>query len=252
MSESDLICQSYLIRYVLPLFIIIICWKYFGKYIQFSKFHDKIVAYVTNRIALSLNKSKYVSTLKEDLFQPLHYLSKTESKLKIVEIGAGSGANFKYYPDNSEIICVEPNGCFNPYFRENLPKRLQDKVKFVIGRAEDMGKIKTGSVDAVVCTLVLCSVDDQAQSLAEIKRILKPGRNFYFFEHVAAPSGLSKLCQYLIKGLWWRVGHCRTFSDTKQIVKEADFSSIDTKQCRVPVPIFVRFMKFGLVGTATK
>lgn len=179
MSEFDVICQTYLIHYVLPIVFIIILGLFFSKYIQFSKIHDKVVAYVTNRIALSLNKSKYVSKLKEELFKPLHYLSKTESKLKIVEIGAGSGANFKYYPDNSEIICVEPNGCFNSYFKENLPKRLQEKVKFVIGRAEDMGKIKTGSVDAVVCTLVLCSVDDQAQSLAEIKRILKPVSNQY-------------------------------------------------------------------------
>jgi SAM-dependent methyltransferase len=105
----------------------------------------------------------------------------------VLEIGPGSGVNLSYYAPDVHWIGVEPN----PYSHRYL-----HATAAALGRALDL---RTGytealpapdqSMDAVVSTLVLCSVHDLDASLAEIRRVLKPGGKYVFLEHVAAPAG---------------------------------------------------------------
>ena len=122
------------------------------------------------------------------------FREKGEIKGDVLEIGAGVGANVKYY-DPAKVTSLILN---EPCVR--MHKNLRDVVssaspallactKIIGGGAEDLKNIKTKSVDVVVCTLVLCSVADPVQVLQEVQRVLRDGGRFVFMEHVAAPKG---------------------------------------------------------------
>jgi len=102
---------------------------------------------------------------------------------RVLEIGAGTGLNLQHYPPElDEIVITEPE--------PGMMRRSEDKaakldlpVRFVEAYAERL-PFADGEFDTVVCTLVLCSVEDQDRALAEIRRVLKPDGRFIFIEHV--------------------------------------------------------------------
>lgn len=105
----------------------------------------------------------------------------------IVEIGPGSGINFRYYRPGTNVIAFEPNrGQHDRLRRRARQSGLELDVRG--GKAESLD-LDDGSVPMVVSTLVLCSVKDLVRVLDEIARVLQPGGRFVFIEHVAAPEG---------------------------------------------------------------
>lgn len=112
---------------------------------------------------------------KEDIFEKLKSSVESVGGGDILEIGAGTGANFEFFPEGSSIIALEPNPHMVPYLRENAEKFPNVQLKNIVpGFAENMDGIPDASVAAVVCTMTLCSVSDVKATLAEIKRVLKP------------------------------------------------------------------------------
>lgn len=234
-----------------------------------SRIKNTLYAFILDRLAKSLSRSRYFNNIKEEVFLPITN-NKSNDIFRIVEIGAGSGSNFKFYPDNVKITCIEPNDSFDSYLLKNCPERLKSKVEFVVASAEDMSKIKSSSVDAVVCTLVFCSIYNQQKAINEVKRILKTvkyflifllfshilfiqkGCLFYFYEHVKSSKFFEKIFQIIFKHPWWFLCECRTNSDTKTFIQRAGFSSTNIKDCRLPVPYLMFFLKPAIAGTATK
>ncbi len=83
------------------------------------------------------------------------------------------GANFELLPPNTRLTVVEPNRFFQPVFEENLKKYPSVKLdRYIIGKVEDMSEISDGSIDVVISTCVLCSVDNTEETLKEIQRVL--------------------------------------------------------------------------------
>lgn len=103
----------------------------------------------------------------------------------VLEVGAGDGANFGLLAEEVDWIGLEPNPADTEALRENAA-RWGRRREPLVARCEAI-PLPDASVDAVLSTLVLCSVDDQQKSLAEIRRVLRPGGAFVFVEHVAAP-----------------------------------------------------------------
>lgn len=132
-----------------------------------------IFAFLLNK-GLRLDNTVF-GAKKKEIFSCLHEMeSQLDRPLKLVEVGAGTGSNFEFLPKNSEIVCVEPNVYSKKYLLANAANLTGIEVKqFHLGFGEDMAFIETESVDAVVCTHVLCSVRDVDQCLKEIFRILK-------------------------------------------------------------------------------
>lgn len=122
---------------------------------------------------------RLVSTRKQTLFAGLQG--------DVLEVGPGTGANLAYLPLGIRWVGVEPNRYMQPYLQETASK-LGLRIHIREGCAEHL-PVEDGSVDAVICTLVLCSVDNPAAALREISRVLKPGGQFLFVEHVAACRG---------------------------------------------------------------
>ena len=107
-------------------------------------------------------------------------LSSRKSKLfadlpdEVVELGAGVGANFRYLKPGTAVTAIEPN----PHMHNGLRKRAGRfgiDLRIVASGAEAID-LPDDSVDAVICTLVLCTVDKPERVLAEVNRILRPGR----------------------------------------------------------------------------
>ena len=102
---------------------------------------------------------------------------------RVVEVGAGNGINFEHYPVSvTELIAVEPE----PYLRHQAEKAAVDAplpVRVMPGVAASL-ELEQDSVDVVVVCGVLCSVADQREALAEFRRVLRPGGELRFYEHV--------------------------------------------------------------------
>ena len=100
----------------------------------------------------------------------------------VLEIGPGGGANLHHMSRRVHWIGLEPN----PYFHAPLRRAAGGRGQVLTGEAERI-PLADDSVDAVVGTIVLCSVRDQRRVLAEIARVLRPGGRYVFLEHVLAP-----------------------------------------------------------------
>jgi len=118
-----------------------------------------------------------MSRRKRRLFDGLQQLkaSRGDGRLVILEIGSGSGANFQYYPDGSQIVCIERNSDFEQPLRASLQHRPGVEVsQFHVASCENMRDVASDSVDAIVSTKVLCSVSNVDRCLQEVLRVLKP------------------------------------------------------------------------------
>lgn len=111
---------------------------------------------------------------KRELFRNLGNFARTDGTLRLLEIGCGSGTNFKFYPYGCTVICTDPNPHFQKYLRMSLDanKHLTYDT-FMVASGENMKEVKDESVDVVVCTLVLCSVSNVRQVLKEVRRVLR-------------------------------------------------------------------------------
>ena len=170
-----------------------------------TKFHSKIFSILCYNMQEDYNKCS--KPFKIELFKELNDMKPGE-KISVVEIGAGPGANFKYYNRDMTIQSVEPNQHFASFFVANREKYPNLEVKDLkIGYGEDLAAagIESNSVDAVVVTLVLCSVQDQTKCFSEIKRVLKPGGKFFYMEHIVDDmDGTVRIAQQIFTkcGFW--------------------------------------------------
>jgi len=132
-------------------------------------------AYICSRFVDFYNHR--MGARKKRLFDGLNELKakRGDGKLVILEVGSGPGANFQFFPPGSEVICVDPNSRYESIVRNNVRKFPDVRVsQFHVGGAENLRDfVEAGSVDAVVVTLVLCTVNDIVRSLQEIIRVLK-------------------------------------------------------------------------------
>jgi SAM-dependent methyltransferase len=155
----------------------------------------------------------------------------------VVEVGAGAGANMRYYSPDARIIAVEPNLSTHRRLRQNAAKYgLHLTVRGLKGEAMDL---PSASADAVVGTLVLCSVDDPRQVVREVLRILKPGGRYIFFEHVAAVPGTPlRGVQDAINRPWgWLFDGCHLNRNTHEILLNAGFSKMDMDCFMLDIPL---------------
>ena len=172
-----------------------------------------------------------------------HWIVKRKRRLfkmvegNVLEIGPGSGTNLIYLSKKIQWSGIEPNIFFHRYIIEKANK-LGRKITLKMGRAEKLS-LADASVDAVVGTLVLCSVSEIQSVLLEIIRVLKPGGRFYFIEHVAAPSGSwLSLLQSAVRPAWqYLFDGCQSNTRTLEEIKDAGFSKVIYEEFQAPIPV---------------
>lgn len=145
---------------------------------------------------------------------------------RVVELGAGDGANFEFYPETvSEVVAIEPE----PRFRELAQQAAREaKVSVSVqpGTADAL-PLEDESADAFVASLVLCTVPDPAAALAEARRVTRPGGELRFYEHVHANrQPLRAFLEFVDRTRLWPMiaGGCHPTRDTRAAIEAAGFA----------------------------
>lgn len=149
---------------------------------------------------------------------------------RVLELGAGSGLNFPHYPATvTEVVAVEPE----PTLRASARRAAGSApvaVRVVDGLADAL-PAGDGEFDAAVASLVLCSVPDQTAALAELRRVLRPGGELRFYEHVQARTQpAAALFTFADRTFWPRLlGGCHPTRHTGDAIAAAGF---EIESCR--------------------
>ena len=147
---------------------------------------------------------------------------------QVVEVGAGNGLNFPHYPrEVTQVTAVEPE----PTLRQAALGAAADApvpIDVVAGTASALPS-DDGAFDAGVASLVLCSVPDQAEALSELRRVIRPGGELRFYEHVISNErGPARTMRLADKTFWPRIsGGCHMSRDTQAAIEAAGFEIED-------------------------
>lgn len=150
----------------------------------------------------------------------------------ILDLGAGTGANFPYYTDtDASLHAVEPD----PHMLKRARKRAEElnvDIELRPDRAESLS-YPDASFDYVIAGLVFCTIEDTEGALEEVARVLRPGGEFRFLEHVG-DDGLSRRLQETVNPLWKRcAGGCNLDRDTgERFEAHEDFETVETETFR--------------------
>jgi ubiquinone/menaquinone biosynthesis C-methylase UbiE len=148
---------------------------------------------------------------------------------RMVDVGAGNGLNFRFYPPAvTEVVAVEPE----PYLRDRAGEAARDapvRVEVIDGVADRL-PADDASFDAGIASLVLCTVPDQRAALTELFRVIRPGGELRFYEHVRADGGGLARFQDAAALVWPTLGGgCHPNRDTAAAIEAAGFS---IERCR--------------------
>jgi SAM-dependent methyltransferase len=169
---------------------------------------------------------------------------------RTVELGAGTGLNLRHYPDDlDELILTEPD----PAMRARLARRRRrgrPRARVLDASAERL-PFADETVDTVVSTLVLCTVEAPDLALREIGRVLRPGGRLLFLEHVRSESARLAYWQDRLAGAWRRFAegcHCNRATDELIRACGLELGHVQEASWRA-VPPIVRPL---ITGVATK
>jgi SAM-dependent methyltransferase len=145
---------------------------------------------------------------------------------EVLEIGAGTGRNLPLYRTATRVVALEPG----PGMRARATQAVraaQVAVEVVDGTAEDL-PFPDAAFDTVVASLVLCTVPDLAQTLAEAHRVLRPGGTLRFYQHVRAGDPRLARWQDRLERPWgWLAGGCHPNRDVVAAIAAAGFRVLE-------------------------
>ncbi|XP_018420039.1 PREDICTED: methyltransferase-like protein 7A [Nanorana parkeri] len=245
MSAIILILQLILAVIMLPLYIL----YYLGIWGLVLK---KIFPFFMAKLTVTYNK--VMEEKKRNLFSNMSDFAGTSKELRLLEIGCGTGANFKFYPIGCRVTCLDINPNFQKFL--NKSQAESDHLKFdnfLVASAENMTPVADASMDVVVCTLLTCSVPNTPGILKEVKRVLRPGGAFYFLEHVASTdeSGWISFFQKVLNPTWKLIfDGCSIRRTTWKDLEDAKFSELNLRHIYAPTPM--KLINPHIIGYAVK
>tara|TARA_B100000963_G_scaffold358669_1_gene383849 strand:- start:521 stop:1144 length:624 start_codon:yes stop_codon:yes gene_type:complete len=170
------------------------------------------------------------------------------AKGDILEVGIGSGLNIPYYDPKkiNKIIGLDPSEELNEMAKENAAKS-DINIDILIAGAEEI-PLPSNSIDTVLITYSLCTIPNLADSLKEIKRVMKNDAEMIFCEHGIAPDLRIQNWQNKINPLWGKLfGGCNINRDIPKILVNSEFKIQTLEQMYLPsTPKIVGYNYWGL------
>lgn len=154
----------------------------------------------------------------------------------VVEVGAGTGAMFRFYGASVRVIAIEPDDEFRAA-AELAANDVPATIRVVPGVGESL-PFEDASIDAVVVSTVLCSVQSVQQTLGEFKRVLRPGGELRLLEHVRSEHWLAGPLMNLSNPLWLRLNKvgCNMNRRPVEAVRDAGFTIVELKRGKIYTP----------------
>lgn len=190
-------------------------------------------------LEVALLERRILGKLRTELLSPLGG--------RIVDVGAGTGANLPYFKAGARVIALEPDRSMARRLEAKL-KRTDARIDIRIDDDTALDRIEERSVDAVLSMLLLCMVADPLSTLRRMKRVLKPAGTLVVMEHVRSPGKMGKLQDLIAPG--WRAlaDGCNLNRDTKAAIAAAGF---DVRNLRTERIVKIAPIQYLLYGSAT-
>ncbi|MBE8523091.1 class I SAM-dependent methyltransferase [Amycolatopsis sp. H6(2020)] len=187
-----------------------------GKYV-FAGLYDKFLARV---------EQHGLSEKRAEMLAPAYG--------KTIELGTGTGLNLLHYPDAvTDLVLTEPY----PPMVAKLEEKVRDypkRVQLTVAGAEKL-PFDDGTFDTVAAAMILCTVRDPDVVLAEIERVLKPGGQYLFLEHVRNPDPKVARKQDIIqKGWYWFGNECHCNRPTLDTLSKSSLEIVEIKETKMP------------------
>lgn len=143
----------------------------------------------------------------------------------VLEVGAGTGINFQFYSEDVHLLALEPSPFMLKRAKQKVPPHLD--VTFLLHKINDPKLdelIKANSLDYIVCTLVLCSINDPRKALARFHNWLKPEGKLIVLEHIHSEKKVNRNIQNIVNPIWKKVADgCNLNRDTDVLIKDMGF-----------------------------
>lgn len=166
----------------------------------------------------------FVSSLEKEIYKYRKEIL-ADVKGKVLEVGAGTGINFQFYNNDVQLIALEPSPFMRKRAELKIPAGLQ--VQFLINKVNDKEveeTIKDKSLDFIVSTLVLCSIDDPRESLHKFYRWLKDDGKLIVLEHIHSENAVNKKIQDVVNPVWKKLADgCNLNRNTDILIKDSGF-----------------------------
>lgn len=170
---------------------------------------------------------------------------------RTLEMGAGTGLNLRHYPESvTSIVLTEPEPAMLAKLRSRVA--AEPREQFIEIAQADAGSLPfpDDSFDTLICTLVLCTVPDPEQTIAEAHRVLKPGGELLFIEHVLGEGPIARR-QKLIAAPWQAIAcGCRCDRPTHDTLAASELEVVELIHGRMPKA--AKFLKPLIRGRAVK
>ena len=193
-----------------------------------------------------MNTHLFVAAIYDALMVPADKLGFQQVRRMVVkgatgrtlEIGAGTGLNFRHFENARQVYAIEPD----PYMLKRAAGRMENRVVLARAEAERL-PFPDNTFDTVVSTLTFCTIGDPLSAAGEIKRVLKPDGCFFFAEHPIAEQSFLAHAEKVMTPVWKRIaGGCHLDRDILSFFKSAGLT----------VSEIVRLDSFFVAGRASK
>ncbi len=171
-------------------------------------------------------------------FEKVRRMVVKRAKGRVLEIGAGTGLNFRYFEGAECVFAIEPD----PYMLDRALPRVRECAALTRARAEEL-PFPDSSFDTVISTLSFCTIGDPVRAAGEVRRVLKDDGCFFFAEHPIADKPLLAGAERFVAPLWKRVaGGCHLDRDILSSFKEGGLNITE----------IIRLDSFFVAGRASK